>query len=170
MQWIKIKKTICVSMYFNTLIILIVFLYLLSSFIYLITPSRLEPQILYYYTYLEESSGFVPEIRNMPKTKKGRQEIFSLKLFHKNNIEALIYELMLGPQNIYAVPFATRYFMLDKVLFSSKQKEVYIQLIVKDESDDLITKDILEKTRKWFEKNIRKYFDIDNVVVIIKKQ
>lgn len=163
----KIKKILFFSIHFNILIMTIVVLYLVSSFVYLITPSRLEPQILYYYVYLEKSALFIPEMRNMPKARGEIQNFFSLKAFNKDSIEALIHELMLGPQNIYAKPFSTRYLTLDKVLFPSKKKVVYIKLIEKDED---IPENIEEKTKQWFEKNIRKYFDVDDIFVVIEKK
>lgn len=161
----SILSSIYISAYFSLLFVIVALVYTLSAFLYINKPNKVEPQILYYYSFSHSDSTFIPEIRNMNKTGN-IQAYLNRDALGRTNIEDFISELMMGPQNIYAEPFASKYTTLENVYYTNSNKEIYIILQIDNEFEFQPTAENKEKIKNWFEKNITRYFLINDIHII----
>lgn len=160
--------------YFFLIGIGIFVLFAISVYLYILTPYRLEPIVLYYadVSTEDDSHAYLPEIRNMPMST-----LMVVPSMYKNDVDLLmrfVHELFLGSKNIYARNLVPVDVVLDDVYVSND----VLYLVLSTALDDVggtgttqrtLTQQDAENIVEWVQYNVNKYFDIKKTLIIIDK-
>lgn len=144
------------------LAVLIVFIHLLSAYLYFSFSNRLEPKV-FYFPSATISSELMPELHNVPV----ENAIAAEKTAYNSGLEIFIRELFLGPQSIYLKNPIKDFAELERIIYSDlhHRSMLFVFIRIKNENYDKI-----EAIKEWLMRNIRNYYKTTRIILYFNEK